>query len=80
MGERDHGELVATATNALTESDPEIDRLRAEIEAGRERIRGSIVEFQDEFEETLDWRRWVREHPWETVGVAFAIGFLWGSG
>lgn len=79
MGEGDQGELVVATTTAL-ESAPEIDRLRAEIAAGRERIRGSIVEFQDEFEETFDWRRWVRDHPWETVGAAFAIGFLWGSG
>lgn len=83
MGETDQGELVRRAPTDLArneEVDPEIERLRAEIEATRERIRGSIEELQHEVDETLDWRRWVREHPWQTVGVAFALGYLFGSG
>ncbi|NND02493.1 MAG: hypothetical protein HKN91_06880 [Acidimicrobiia bacterium] len=86
MGEADKAGLMKPDPVDLTpgekdeEFDPEILRLRAEIQATRERIRGSIEELQHEVDETLDWRRWVREHPWQTVGVAFAIGYLFGSG
>lgn len=82
MGERDSGELVRRDSTELvpTTEDPEIDRLRREIEATRERIRDSVEGLQTEIDETIDWKRWVRDHPWQTVGVAFALGFLLGSG
>ncbi len=81
MGEGDHGDLVKAPPTAVGEAsaDPEIDRLRSEIEATRERIRHSIEGLQDEIDETMDWKRWVGDHPWETVGAAFVLGFLWGS-
>lgn len=82
MGEGDQGDLVKVESTALVpaSADPEIDRLRAEIEATRERIRHSIEGLQTEIDDTIDWKRWVRDHPWETVGAAFALGFLLGSG
>ena len=82
MGERDQGDLIVAQPTDLVKApaENEIERLRAEIEASRERVRHSIEDLQDEIEETFDWRAWVREHPWQTVGAAFAIGFLWGSG
>lgn len=27
----------------------------------------------------MDWRGWVREHPWEAVGIAFAVGVFLGA-
>lgn len=82
MGEGDSRDLVKAAPAELVrvEGDAEIIRLRAEIEATRERIRDSIDHLQEEIDETIDWRGWVKEHPWQTVGVAFALGFLLGSG
>jgi len=95
MGEGDRGQLVksdaakeSTALVGARDSsvvlhegeDPEIVRLRSEIEATRERIRSSLDHLHDEVEEKLDWHRYVREHPWRVVGVAFAVGFFFGSG
>ena len=82
MGETDNGQLVNVSAE-LQRTDvetAEVIRLRAEIEATRERIRDSIGGLQDEIEETFDWKGWVADHPWQTVGAAFAIGFLLGSG
>ena len=89
MGEGDQRDLVKRESTDLAtiSEEPDIERLRAEIDATRERIRSSIVDLQDEIEEKVDWiedkvdwQGWVREHPWQTVGVAFALGFLLGSG
>lgn len=82
MGDREQRELVKVESTELTSpsGEEEIYRLRAEIEMQRTRVRDSLGDLQTEFEETIDWRRWVREHPWQTVGVSFAIGYLWGSG
>lgn len=75
--------LVSSYEGALVrqgEEDPEIVRLRSEIEATRIRIQASLEHLHEEFEEKLDWRGYVREHPWQVVGIAFAVGFFIGSG
>ncbi|MFP4598581.1 MAG: glycine zipper domain-containing protein [Persicimonas sp.] len=38
----------------------------------------SLNEIQHTVEESLDWRGWVSEHPWETVGLGVAVGFYLG--
>lgn len=96
MGEADRGQLVATGDRTLARTDgadgrvvldeptasgdAEIDRLRAEIEDTRLRIRSSLEHLQEEVDEKLDWQGYVREHPWQVVGVAFAVGFFFGTG
>lgn len=82
MGEGDQGDLIVAPTDLApaTGTDAEIDRLRSEIEATRERIRDSLGELQEELVDSVDWRGWVADHPWQTVGMAFALGFLVGSG
>lgn len=82
MGEGDPGDLVKVESSELATAQPqaEIDHLQAEIEAARARFRDSLEGLQNEVEEATDWKGWIVEHPWETVGVAFALGFLLGSG
>ena len=82
MGEGDQGDLVKVEVGGELvpmDGDQEIARLRAEIDATRDRIRESIDNLQEEIEETIDWRGWVKENPYKTVGMAFALGFLLGS-
>lgn len=64
----------------LDGGDAEIARLRAEIETTRLRIRSSLEHLHEEVDEKLDWQGYVREHPWQVVGVAFAVGFFFGTG
>lgn len=79
MGEGDQGQLITRPPAEVISLESEIELRRAEVEAARERFRDLLEDFQEEVEESLDWRHWVQEHPWQTVGFAFAIGFLWGS-
>ena len=58
----------------------EVERLRTSIELTRDQISAALNEVQDGVQETLDWKLWVKRHPKETVGIAFAIGFLLGKG
>lgn len=79
MGEGDQGQLIKRPAAQLIQLEAEIEARRADVEAARERFVGLLDDFQEEVEETLDWRHWVRERPWHSVGLAFALGFLLGS-
>lgn len=52
--------------------------IRASIDEARRQISESLDDIQRNVEESLDWRGWVDEHPWETVGIAVAVGFYFG--
>lgn len=52
--------------------------IRASIDQARRQISDSLDDIQVSVQETLDWRGWVDEHPWETVGIGLAIGFYLG--
>ncbi|MBH24397.1 MAG: hypothetical protein CMH57_08100 [Myxococcales bacterium] len=62
----------------LMDDDPVVD-LRRSIEASRRQITDSFQDLREEVTERLDWKGWVREHPWEAVGTAFFVGFVIGS-
>jgi ElaB/YqjD/DUF883 family membrane-anchored ribosome-binding protein len=53
-------------------------QIRASIDEARHQISQSLDEIQVSVQETLDWRGWVDEHPWETVGIGVAVGFYLG--
>lgn len=82
MGEGDSGDLVTRAPTdiAFPGEDDEIGQLRQKIAADRAKLQLSIDSLQGEIEEAVDWQGWVADNPWKTVGLAFAVGFLWGSG
>lgn len=65
---------------AVSSGDGEIERLQAEIEAARLRLASSMELLREEVRDKVDWKRYVRENPWKAVGVAFAVGFFFGSG
>lgn len=78
MGEADttgeHGQLVAVATEYAAE----VVDLQLAMESTRRQIADSLGDLQDQVETSLDWRAWVAENPWKTVGCAFALGALLG--
>ena len=67
-----------TVKPELIEDDP-MEELRRSIEASRRQITDSFQELSGEVTERLDWKGWVREHPWEAVGAAFFAGFVIGA-
>ncbi len=82
------GSQAGTSTS-LTRADrvemlhPGEDANHAEIakkvEASRQQIRESVGLIEQRLHERLDWRGWVRDHPVESVGIAFGIGVLLGA-
>jgi ElaB/YqjD/DUF883 family membrane-anchored ribosome-binding protein len=56
----------------------ETAEIRASINEARRQISQSLDEIQYSVQESLDWRGWVDEHPWETVGIGVAVGFYLG--
>lgn len=73
--------------------DVHLQTLQRELEKGMEQVaevKDKAVEIKDEaqlrlqyarqrLEHMKDWRQVVRRHPWETVGVSLAAGFVLGS-
>ena len=77
---RPAGAVVDDEEEALaTESDPELQRLEAEIAAKRERVVASFGELRRQVEVATDWRAWVRAHPLAWIAGAVSIGFVIGS-
>jgi len=54
----------------------EPDELKRHMAEQRNRIDQSINELGDQFETATDWKTYVRQHPWWTLGGGFAAGLL----
>ncbi|MGM0555658.1 MAG: glycine zipper domain-containing protein [Myxococcota bacterium] len=52
--------------------------IRANIERARRQISEGFTDIQTNVEESLDWKGWVEDNPWKTVGIAFGVGFFMG--
>ncbi|HZS41109.1 MAG TPA: hypothetical protein VFF06_29975 [Polyangia bacterium] len=50
-----------------------VRRTRAELESTLGELRGAMGE-------SLDWRSWVRRHPWPSLAVAALVGLRLGRG
>lgn len=76
--EGDAGGALVKAEDFASESDARTAEIRANIERARRQISDSLTDIQTNVEETLNWRGWIEENPWKTVGVAFGVGFFLG--
>lgn len=56
----------------------ELAEIRESISDTRTRISRRLEAIQEEVEEKLDWKAWVRENPWKATGVAFSLGLYLG--
>lgn len=59
-------------------ADREIDQIRASIDETRRQIARDLASVRQDVEYSLDWRSWVRQYPWQSVGIAFGAGFILG--
>ena len=75
------GTLVKmTASQAQREhQSAEVVEIQRAIEASHTRIRDNVQTLQEQLRHRLDWRNWVREHPFEAVGIAFGLGLFLGA-
>lgn len=58
--------------------DDRTQEIRASINQARHQISQSLDEIQDTVQDSLDWRGWVADNPWQAVGVGLAVGFYMG--
>ena len=60
--------------------DRERRTLSEDINSTRDEITHTIGALRGLMDESLDWRAWVRRHPWPAVGCAALIGLRLGRG
>jgi ElaB/YqjD/DUF883 family membrane-anchored ribosome-binding protein len=76
MAERNNlttGQVSSAAGHAPERSAEEI---RRDIASRRESISETVDQLSNRFEQKLDWRTYVSDHPLAALGVAAGIGFL----
>ncbi len=90
MARGESGELTRPESTDLTRRDDEagapeemsdaerILQIRESMERSRRQIAENVDQLRVEMSEAVDWRKWVRRHPWEAVGLAAGAGFLLG--
>jgi hypothetical protein len=52
------------------------EEIRQDIVARRETISEAVDRLGDRIHETLDWREYIADHPYVTLGVAAGLGFF----
>ena len=78
--------MTDDSTRALVKPDADDDdepaaraeRLREGIRQSHRQVGQDLERLQEEVSRSVDVQAWVDEHPWETVGVAFTVGFYLG--
>ena len=76
LGDRLAGRARTTERRVEREGTGTFDPIADLLKSAVELADGLATE---EVTERLDWQGWVREHPWETVGAAFFVGFVLGA-
>jgi hypothetical protein len=54
--------------------------LEEAIRSTRRELDSSLGELRGVMDESLEWRTWVRRHPWPALGLAALIGLRLGRG
>jgi hypothetical protein len=54
--------------------------LEEAIRSTRQELDSSLGELKGVMDESLDWRTWVRRHPWPALGFAALLGLRIGRG
>jgi ElaB/YqjD/DUF883 family membrane-anchored ribosome-binding protein len=53
-----------------------IDEIRRDIDSRRESISETVGRLGDRIQQSLDWREYVADHPFISIGAAAGVGFL----
>jgi len=62
--------------DAITGGERSAEEIRQDIAARRESITDAVDKLSDRFQQTLDWKAYVSDHPLVALGVAASLGFL----
>jgi len=63
---------------ATLSKDPQ--SLEESVRATRRQLERSLGELRGAMDASLDWRTWVRRHPFTTLGLATFVGLRLGRG
>jgi ElaB/YqjD/DUF883 family membrane-anchored ribosome-binding protein len=76
MAERNY--LTTGQGSSASGNTPErsAEEIRRDIASRRESISETVDQLSNRFEQKLDWRTYVSDHPLAALGVAAGIGFL----
>ncbi|HEY8459389.1 MAG TPA: hypothetical protein VIM99_03360 [Blastocatellia bacterium] len=61
---------------AASDAERSAEEIRLDIAARRESITDAVDRLSDRFQQTLDWKAYVSDHPMAALGVAAGLGFL----
>jgi ElaB/YqjD/DUF883 family membrane-anchored ribosome-binding protein len=70
------GPSSAHGQDATSGGDRSAEEIRQDIAARRESITDTVDRLSDRFQQTLDWKAYVSDHPMAALGVAAGLGFL----
>jgi ElaB/YqjD/DUF883 family membrane-anchored ribosome-binding protein len=62
--------------DAVSGAERSAEEIRQDIAARRESITDAVDRLSNRFQQTLDWKAYVSDHPLAAIGVAAGLGFL----
>jgi hypothetical protein len=71
---------MASREEEVTQHEPDVEELEAELKDARARVASSINTLGDEIARRSDWREHVRKHPLAILGAALGGGYALGGG
>jgi hypothetical protein len=64
------------APDTISDAERSAEEIRLDIAARRESITDTVDRLSDRFQQTLDWKAYVSDHPMVALGMAAGLGFL----
>jgi hypothetical protein len=53
--------------------------LKARLENQSEELGEIAHKIENRLEQYTDWKSWVRQHPWQSLGAAFGLGLVFSG-
>jgi ElaB/YqjD/DUF883 family membrane-anchored ribosome-binding protein len=76
MAERNHLKSDQLSSASAHAQERSAEDIRRDIASTRDSITETVDQLSNRFEQKLDWRTYVSDHPLAALGVAAGIGFL----
>jgi ElaB/YqjD/DUF883 family membrane-anchored ribosome-binding protein len=76
MAERNYLTTGQSSSDSSQGPERSAEEIRKDIASRRESITETMDQLSNRFEQKLDWRTYVSDHPLAAMGVAAGIGFL----
>ena len=65
-----------TRESSVSTAPPEVDEIRRKMAQIRRDLHQDVQSVVQGAEAATDWRRFIRNYPWASMGVALAVGYL----